>query len=569
MRKKKILLPFASLALLLGVGLTGCGEKSTNGDDNKGKDEVTAVEKITITAEGNKKSLILGETVKLTASQEGVTWTSSKPEVATIDANGVVTSVDKGSTTIKASKEGFKDGSFNISVDYERIVITPAAGEDNRLLINETLTLTADKAGVTWESSNPTVASVENGVVTAHALGNATITAKKDKLNSGTYNIEVTRPDPTAVLHMEDAYHYAADGWWASSSNGSEYGPGATPIYSKDSASDGTCVAKLTTGDKETLKFKSSANVKAEMVLTMIGTSSYEDLNEIFTAKLNGVDLTFTGGYTGGSDYPVGELSFGEVDLIADNVLELNFLKSAPYLDDVKFYATSATTITVDAAPEMQQTEVVTEKIEIEEGGTAQIEATTPDVIYVSNNEAVATVDEHGLVTGVAKGKTKISVFKEGYKAVRLEVTVAEKALAGEIKVEAEDCITDETSGITSRKVSSGETATDTFDEGAVLTVKFNVENAGTYDLYIALRGNSSSRALDIAAGLGLKFNNQDITYEASITGRSFQTLKIAAVQTIVGENILLVTGLSGTRPNIDFFKLAPVAAPSSSQTVS
>ena len=87
--------------------------------------------------------------------------------------------------------------------------------------------------------------------------------------------------------------------------------------------------------------------------------------------------------------------------------------------------------------------------------------------------------------------------------------------------------------------------------------------------MYIALRGNSSSRALDIAAGLGLKFNNQDITYEASITGRSFQTLKIAAVQTIVGENILLVTGLSGTRPNIDFFKLAPVAAPSSSQTVS
>ena len=193
----------------------------------------------------------------------------------------------------------------------------------------------------------------------------------------------------------------------------------------------------------------------------------------------------------------------------------------------------------------------------------------TLDVIYVSNNEAVATVDENGLVTGVAKGTTKISVFKEGYKAVRLEVTVTEKALAGEIKVEAEDCITDETSGITSRKVSSGETATDTFDEGAVLTVKFNVQTAGVYDLYIAVRGNSSSKALDIAAGLGLKFNDQEITYEASITGRSFQTLKIATVQAIVGENTLLVTGLSGTRANIDFFKLAPTAAPNISQIVS
>ena len=97
--------------------------------------------------------------------------------------------------------------------------------------------------GVTWTSSEPTVASVSDaGLVTALGSGETTITAKKDGFKAGNIVIKVRRPAALATLHFEDAEHYSADGWWSSSSYGSERGPGAKPIYDKESASDGTCV---------------------------------------------------------------------------------------------------------------------------------------------------------------------------------------------------------------------------------------------------------------------------------------------------------------------------------------
>lgn len=63
-----------------------------------------------------------------------------------------------------------------------------------------TATVTPDDAtnkGVTWTSSNEDVATVENGVVTAHAVGTATITVKSADNNtkSATCTVAVTAPD--------------------------------------------------------------------------------------------------------------------------------------------------------------------------------------------------------------------------------------------------------------------------------------------------------------------------------------------------------------------------------------
>ena len=66
-----------------------------------------------------------GNTVAITgASQEGVTYTSSNTNVATVDANGVVTGVKAGTATITVSKEGnFKDAKVAVTVTEKLGVI--------------------------------------------------------------------------------------------------------------------------------------------------------------------------------------------------------------------------------------------------------------------------------------------------------------------------------------------------------------------------------------------------------------------------------------------------------------
>lgn len=67
----------------------------------------------TLTIEQANISLTVGETITLNATVQGasqtVTWTSSDESVATVDANGVVTGIKKGTATITASANGIKD----------------------------------------------------------------------------------------------------------------------------------------------------------------------------------------------------------------------------------------------------------------------------------------------------------------------------------------------------------------------------------------------------------------------------------------------------------------------------
>ena len=93
----------------------GDGQVSSAAPDSKPSSKPQE-QKITITAEGGKKTLEIGEEVQLSSDVEGVTWESAKPEVATVSGAGLVKAIAPGSATIKAIKEGYKDGSISITV---------------------------------------------------------------------------------------------------------------------------------------------------------------------------------------------------------------------------------------------------------------------------------------------------------------------------------------------------------------------------------------------------------------------------------------------------------------------
>jgi uncharacterized protein YjdB len=117
-----------------------------------------------------------------------VSWNSSTTSVATIDVNGVATGVASGPTTISATL-GSITGSTTLTVSaptISSIVVTPV-GVTLGIGVTQPYTATAIysngssqdlSSGVTWTSSQPSVASISNsGLATTISPGQTTITA--------------------------------------------------------------------------------------------------------------------------------------------------------------------------------------------------------------------------------------------------------------------------------------------------------------------------------------------------------------------------------------------------------
>ena len=112
------------LGILLAMTAVACNQPEKSSVDGGNSEPETSTpapssaqqQKINVTAAGGKKTLEIGETVQLSADVDGVTWSSSNADAATVSEAGLVTAVAPGSATIKAVKEGFKDGSISITV---------------------------------------------------------------------------------------------------------------------------------------------------------------------------------------------------------------------------------------------------------------------------------------------------------------------------------------------------------------------------------------------------------------------------------------------------------------------
>ena len=180
-----------------------CGNKNASCAVN-----VTPINVQSITLNTESATLKVGETVALTAevipddaTDKTVTWSTSDASVATID-NGVVTAKKVGKATITA-KAGDKTANCTVTVVPTPVTNITLNRTNASLKVGETVALTAevipddatDKT-VTWSTSDASVATVDNGVVTAKKVGKATITAKAgDKTANCTIIVESTISD--------------------------------------------------------------------------------------------------------------------------------------------------------------------------------------------------------------------------------------------------------------------------------------------------------------------------------------------------------------------------------------
>ena len=149
---------------------------------------------------------------------DAVSWKSSNTSVATISDAGVVKAVDVGTATIKVVVGG-KSASCKVTVQQPVTGITL----NKTSLILEALgtyqlTATANPntavdRRISWSSSAPEVASVdENGLVTAHKKGSATITASAMDGSGVTKTCAVTVSNTAyicaTVEEMESPHNY-------------------------------------------------------------------------------------------------------------------------------------------------------------------------------------------------------------------------------------------------------------------------------------------------------------------------------------------------------------------------
>lgn len=123
-----------------------------------------------------------------------VEFASSDKAVATIDNDGNVFGLKAGKTIITATVTAIAgDGSKNVytaegeltvkaiplnSIAFDKVIKEMKLGATDTLSIIYNPQDTTDAKDVTWTSSNPNVISVENGKLTANAVGTADITAK-------------------------------------------------------------------------------------------------------------------------------------------------------------------------------------------------------------------------------------------------------------------------------------------------------------------------------------------------------------------------------------------------------
>jgi uncharacterized protein YjdB len=196
------------VALFLAGVLLAATVASCGGDTKEVTKEVPAP---TVGVQGDV-AIEVGKTATFTATTDDGTdteyeWSTSDANVATVGADGVVTGVAAGTAIITATgKETGASGTWGVhvyaaAVEPEKVarvfVSGPALVEVGQAITLEAETVDGEDTGYTWETSEAGIATVdEKGEVTGVAEGSVTITAAgKETGEKGSWNIYVFETD--------------------------------------------------------------------------------------------------------------------------------------------------------------------------------------------------------------------------------------------------------------------------------------------------------------------------------------------------------------------------------------
>lgn len=392
----------------------------------------------------NELALEKGDAIQLNATilpenttdDKTVTWKSIDGSIASVDENGVVTAVGTGFTTIVASAAGLT-ATCPVTVTCTLLKIELNHDEINAevgIPVVDVLTVTKvpadatiDESETIWRSLNETVATVENGIITAVGPGTAVIEAElggriaRCKVNVAVEltGVEIEYGDKPLELKVGQM---------------SKLKPVFTPANATKipipewSSSD----ENIATVDNKGLV---EAKAEGETEVTVDYGNGIKASRIVKVSKVHADSVVF--------DKKIETLIKGESAVLvaklvpAQSVDEISWSSSDESIatvdqdGNVKAIKSGKVTITatssngksasMEITVKEQQLEFVTltlEKTELKEGETTKSTVTfNPETItdevtitYVSSNESMATVDNYGVVTAKKAGEVIITV---------------------------------------------------------------------------------------------------------------------------------------------------------------
>lgn len=202
--------------------------KTTDGSGEKATCTIRVYRKIT-SLSLNKSTIKIreGKTYRITAkvkpsnaTYKSVTWSTSDPDIATIDSKGYITAVKAGSCKVYATaKDGTKKKASCWVYVLENVPSTAVTLESSNMVmvrgtksvINYTLSPANSTDTVTFSSNNKAVATVSStGNVTAKKVGTATITIRSSSGKRALLTVTVIGLNKTS-LYMEQ---YDTENLW-------------------------------------------------------------------------------------------------------------------------------------------------------------------------------------------------------------------------------------------------------------------------------------------------------------------------------------------------------------------
>ena len=427
-------------------------------EDNK---EITATVKVTvirvveeITLSFDKEYLWNGETGSISVNlipadptDESVTFTSEDEAIATVDEKGVVTATGAGEVKITvATTDGRASAEVEVEIrqQVEGIELTET---EKTVSVDDVFDLTATilpadvyNKGIEWKSSDDTVLTVEDGKVTALKTGEATITAVSAE------NGEIKAECKITVIRMAEAVEAEFDKeyLWVGEIGNVSYTvlPEDTTDKSVTFTSEDEAIATV---DENGVVTAIGAGEVKITVATTDGRASAEVTVEV-RQQVEGIELTETEKTVSVDDVfdltatilPADAYNKGiEWKSSDDTVLAVEDGKvTALKTGEATITAVSAENgeikaeckITVIRMAEAVEAEFDKEYLWVGEIGNVSYtvlpeDTTDKSVTFTSEDEAIATVDEKGVVTAIGAGEVKITVATTDGRA-SAEITV-------------------------------------------------------------------------------------------------------------------------------------------------